>query len=68
MIYHGTDFNVEVVKTMTKKQFQHRCCHGNNLTPAQLSEVWDLIMNAKPSKRENSSQHGSSLKAVRRTV
>jgi hypothetical protein len=58
MIYHGTDFNEEVVKKMSKKQFLNLAQHGNRLTPKQLAEVYDLIL-TEVKKNENSKQYDS---------
>lgn len=43
MVFNGTWFNVDVVLTMTKKQFQLVGGRGNTLTTEQLGEFYDLI-------------------------
>lgn len=56
MKYNGTDFNEKVVLSMTRKQFQAKGRIGNNFTPDQLGEVYDLITK-KNSPNENNSQY-----------
>lgn len=43
MTFQGTHFNVEVVLTMTKKQFQLIGGRGNTLTTDQLGQFYDLL-------------------------
>lgn len=52
MKYNGTTFNEQVVLSMTKKQFQLCGGAGNKLTPLQLGECYDLIVEANTPKKK----------------
>lgn len=65
MRYNGTDFNEDWVKTLTKKQFQERGRHGNNLTQQQLSECYDLITGNKKPNEDNIKSNKLSKKTGR---
>lgn len=45
MIFNGTWFNVDVVLTMTKKQFQLIGGRGNNINPEELGKFYDMLKN-----------------------
>lgn len=54
MRYNGTDFNPEVLRSMTKAQFLLVGGRGNSLTEKELAEAYDLIVGKKPKNANDS--------------
>ena len=53
MIYNGTDFNTEWVRSLTKKQFVQLGALGNKLTKEQLEEFYDIEVPKIENKKVN---------------